>query len=94
MPCGLVYAALAGAVTSGSALGGALTMAAFGLGTLPMLLGMGLAASAIARTARIRWVRSVAGVLLVVLGMMQTARAWAASTAVTTASTHVCCAHH
>ena len=52
MPCGLVYAALAAAVTSGSAAGGAATMAAFGLGTLPMLVAMGSAAALVARAAR------------------------------------------
>lgn len=38
LPCGLVYAALAGSVGTFSVTGGALYMAAFGGGTLPMLL--------------------------------------------------------
>lgn len=38
LPCGLVYAALAVPVASGSALVGALSMIAFGLGTAPALL--------------------------------------------------------
>lgn len=92
MPCGLVYAAMAGAVTSGSALGGAVTMGAFGAGTLPMLVAMGSAASAIARAARLRWVRAGAGVVLVALGVLQTAHAWAASNAVTRGGAHACCA--
>jgi uncharacterized protein len=91
MPCGLVYAALAGAILSGSALGGAVTMAAFGLGTLPMLLATGFAASAVARAARVRWVRALAGTVLVVLGTTQTARAWTASNGATGAGEHVCC---
>jgi sulfite exporter TauE/SafE len=37
LPCGLVYAALAFPVASGSAVVGALAMAAFGLGTVPAL---------------------------------------------------------
>lgn len=37
LPCGLVYAGLAAAVTSGSALDGALYMFLFGLGTIPAL---------------------------------------------------------
>ena len=37
LPCGLVYATLGIAVASGSALGGALTMVAFGLATVPGL---------------------------------------------------------
>ena len=42
VPCGMVYSALLTAMLQGSALQGAAAMAAFGLGTLPMLLGMGL----------------------------------------------------
>lgn len=40
LPCGLVYIALAGSITGGNAASGALYMAAFGLGTLPMMLGV------------------------------------------------------
>ncbi len=92
MPCGLVYAAMAGAVTSGSASGGAAATAAFGLGTLPMLVALGSAASAIARAARVRWVRAGAGVVLIALGLLQTANAWAASNAIARGSSRVCCA--
>jgi sulfite exporter TauE/SafE len=42
LPCGLVYAAAAVAVTSGGLLGGAADMLAFGLGTVPMMLGIGM----------------------------------------------------
>lgn len=91
MPCGLVYAAFASAVTSGSAFGGAMTMLAFGLGTLPTLVAMGSAARALAHAARVRWVRAVAGVVLVALGVMQTAHAWAASNAVQQGGAHACC---
>jgi sulfite exporter TauE/SafE len=94
MPCGLVYAALAAAATSGSALGGSVTMAAFGLGTLPMLVAMGTAASAVARAARIRWVRAAAGTALVAFGFMQGAQVWTASNAVAGGGTHACCAGH
>jgi sulfite exporter TauE/SafE len=45
LPCGLVYAALLKAVETGTALAGALTMLAFGLGTAGALLTMGLASS-------------------------------------------------
>lgn len=38
LPCGLVYAALAMSLASGSALSGALIMLSFGLGTVPSLL--------------------------------------------------------
>lgn len=42
LPCGLLYGALVGAVAAGSAAGGALAMAAFALGTVPALIGVGL----------------------------------------------------
>jgi sulfite exporter TauE/SafE len=38
LPCGLVYVALTGATSSGNLLSGAVFMAFFGLGTLPLLL--------------------------------------------------------
>jgi sulfite exporter TauE/SafE len=41
LPCGMVYAALAGAMLAGGAARGALAMAAFGAGTLPFLLAAG-----------------------------------------------------
>jgi sulfite exporter TauE/SafE len=94
LPCGLVYAALAAAVTSGSALGGAAAMAAFGLGTLPMLVAMGSTAAVVARAARVRWVRRAAGLSILVFGVVQlvhTSRAWAG---VDGKSPPACCAGH
>ncbi|MFT4090560.1 MAG: sulfite exporter TauE/SafE family protein [Asticcacaulis sp.] len=43
LPCGLIFAALMTAATTGNALSGALAMMAFGLGTVPALMGAGLA---------------------------------------------------
>lgn len=43
LPCGLLYGALAAAAATGSALGGAFAMAGFALGTVPALVGAGLA---------------------------------------------------
>lgn len=43
LPCGLVYWAGAAATTTGDALGGARYMTLFGLGTVPMMLGLALA---------------------------------------------------
>lgn len=42
LPCGLVYVALAGAVTQGGLLTGVGYMAVFGLGTLPMMLSLSI----------------------------------------------------
>ncbi|NVK56728.1 MAG: sulfite exporter TauE/SafE family protein [Alteromonadaceae bacterium] len=44
LPCGLVYSTLTWALVSGDALQGALTMAAFGLGTLPALVSVSIGA--------------------------------------------------
>lgn len=41
LPCGLVYSTLFAAAAAGSAPGGALVMLAFGLGTIPAMLGLG-----------------------------------------------------
>ncbi len=40
LPCGLVYVALAASITAGGVVEGAFYMAAFGLGTVPMLFAM------------------------------------------------------
>ena len=45
LPCGLVYSSLTWAAVSGSALNGSLIMAAFGFGTLPSMLLLGLGAN-------------------------------------------------
>jgi len=42
LPCGLVYVACAGAAAAGSLPGGLAYMAIFGLGTLPVMLGISL----------------------------------------------------
>ena len=47
LPCGLVYLALAGALTTGSYVGGILFMALFGLGTLPLMAGLMLSSQLI-----------------------------------------------
>ena len=41
LPCGLVYFFLAAAATSGSWLGGGITMLLFGMATMPAMLGLG-----------------------------------------------------
>lgn len=74
VPCGLVYSMLALALASGSALGGAAVMAAFGLATLPTLLAAGMAAQRINAVRRTPWVRRFAGALIIVLGFAGLAR--------------------
>lgn len=52
LPCGMVYGAVAGAAGSGSALGGGVAMAAFGVGTIPALIVVGTAGAAALRGMR------------------------------------------
>ena len=76
LPCGLVYSALATALASGSAAGGALTMLAFGLGTLPNLLLAGLLAQQVRSLLQSLWVRRGAGLLIVGLGLQGMLGVW------------------
>ena len=69
LPCGLVYSALVSAVAAGGAWQGATVMLAFGLGTLPNLMAMGAAASAVSRLARRPAVRRAAGASVVLFGL-------------------------
>lgn len=94
MPCGLVYAALAASVTSGSWSGGATTMAAFGLGTLPTLVAMGSATALVTRVARSRRMRVAAAIVVAAFGVAQIAHAGVAWAAVDRAGTPECCAGH
>ena len=64
LPCGLVYGALATAAFAGSAPGGAAAMAAYGLGTLPWLMGAGLALGWL----QSRLARSVSGAAVIAFG--------------------------
>jgi sulfite exporter TauE/SafE len=69
LPCGLVYSLLLAASVSGSAQDGALTMAAFGLGTLPSMLGLGLVGQAAVQKLRLPSVRRAAAVVLIISGL-------------------------
>lgn len=69
LPCGLVYSVLLTALASGSAAQGALIMLAFGLGTLPNLLAIGLFWESIKGWAQSPRVRMAAGLLVVAFGV-------------------------
>jgi uncharacterized protein len=75
IPCGMVYAMLLSAMSAGSAANGMLTMAAFGIGTLPMMIAAGWAAGSIQRFTRQNHVRLAAGVAVVAMGVFGLARA-------------------
>jgi sulfite exporter TauE/SafE len=67
LPCAMVYSALAFAAVSGSALTGAATMAAFGLGTMPALFVGSLLFSR--RSVHPVFARRLSGLLLVAFGL-------------------------
>lgn len=69
LPCGLVYSILVSALAAGSATSGAALMLAFGLGTLPNLLGMGLFARQLQPFMQQRWVRRAAGLTVAGFGV-------------------------
>jgi len=69
LPCGLVYSVLIWSAGSGGPLQGALLMLVFGLGTLPNLLGLGLLAGAAARLSEQRWLRQLAGAIVMAFGL-------------------------
>lgn len=69
LPCGLVYFVLVWALTAGNAIQGALTMLAFGLGTLPTLLATGFMTSWLTRFARSSTARQVVGLLIIAMAI-------------------------
>jgi hypothetical protein len=75
IPCGLVYAAGAKAAATGSVLEGMLTMAAFGLGTVPALFAVGLSASVVGIKTRTRLFQ-LATLLVIILGMVTVYRGY------------------
>ena len=75
VPCGMVYSALLTAMLQGSALHGAAAMGAFGLGTLPMLFGMGLLGTRLRAQLQRRPVRLACGALVLAFGVLGLLRA-------------------
>jgi len=69
LPCGLVYSALASALTAASASRGALLMLAFGLGTLPNLLLAGIVLARLNEFVRRPLVRGISGLLVLGFGL-------------------------
>jgi uncharacterized protein len=75
LPCGLVYVAAAGATATGNILNGAIYMAAFGAGTLPMMLAIGLGGKLVPFSLRLKLRAAIPvsvfllGALLILRGM-------------------------
>jgi uncharacterized protein len=69
IPCGLVYAALALTIASGSVLQSSLTMIAFGLGTLPAVMGVGVMISVLTRLASMKRFKQIVGMIMITLAL-------------------------
>jgi uncharacterized protein len=69
MPCGLVYSVLLVAAATGRPLTGALTMLAFGTGTLPAMVGLTVGAATLGGLLRRPAARRTAGVLILAAAM-------------------------
>ncbi len=89
LPCGLVYAFLAMAASSASVAGGAMTMTAFGLGTLPVMAATGLGGSLLRGQWRGPLFRLAACAVLVA-GMASVARGYSFWTAENPVSPDAC----
>lgn len=76
LPCGMVYAVLLTALALGSWWQGAALMLAFGLGTLPNMLGIGLFYEKIERLRRAGAARVLAGSAIAAFGLFGIAKAW------------------
>lgn len=70
LPCGLVYTMLLASTSSQSPVGGALYMAAYGLGTLPAVIATGILAGQLQKVVRTPYLREFIGVMIVVLGLL------------------------
>jgi hypothetical protein len=68
LPCGLVYMAIAGAIGTGNVAMGSAYMILFGLGTIPMLLGITLAGNLMSMAVRKR-INKLIPVLVVFVGI-------------------------
>ena len=69
LPCGLVYVAIAGAINTNSVANGALFMALFGLGTIPMMLIVSLSGNIIGSGLRSK-MRKVVPYFVFLLGVL------------------------
>jgi sulfite exporter TauE/SafE len=78
LPCGLSTTLLAAAWLEGSAWHGALLMAAFGLGTLPLMLGLSWSGARLARRLATTGLRRAAAGLVAVAGIATLAGPWLA----------------
>lgn len=73
LPCGMVYLAIAGAVTTGSVANGMLFMALFGLGTIPLMFALVLSGNALKPRFK-KLLRNIAPFIMVAFALLLIAR--------------------
>ncbi|MEY4762483.1 MAG: hypothetical protein RLZZ200_2339 [Pseudomonadota bacterium] len=76
LPCGLSGTVLTAAWLQASTAGGALVMAAFGLGTLPLMLSLTWSGSRLGGLFQRRGLRVAAGLLVMAAGLVTAAAPW------------------
>lgn len=69
LPCGLVYTALALAMTTGNVFQGSLLMISFGLGTLPTLMLAGIFSQRLAAAVNNKALKSAMGAMIIFYGV-------------------------
>jgi len=75
LPCGLSTTLLAAAWLQASAVNGALTMLAFGLGTLPVMLPLTWSGARLGRWLQTRW-RNAGAALVMIAGLLTLSAPW------------------
>ena len=80
LPCGLLYGVLAAAWLLADPAATIALVLGFGLGTLPLLLGSGLAVAKLRSRLRAGWLRGSAALLVGLTGILIAAGPWLAST--------------
>jgi sulfite exporter TauE/SafE len=70
LPCGLIYTALALAATTGNVMHSSMTMLAFGLGTLPAVVGVGIMTTLLAKLSKAQLFKQIVGILFIIFALL------------------------
>ena len=70
LPCGLVYTSLALAATTGDIVRSSLTMFAFGLGTLPAVMGVGIMTEILTKLSQMQRFKQVVGIFFIIVALL------------------------
>jgi sulfite exporter TauE/SafE len=70
LPCGLVYSALMLTVATGNVFNSSVTMLAFGLGTLPAVMGIGIMTSFLMDLAKMHRFKQAIGLFMITLALL------------------------